>query len=99
MSRLFEAHLLRQAFETMAAVRDADASEIRDALDALVRDQPRLANEVVSIGIPILTGRVDSLGRRTRRSLRALTRRGSETGRPFCRIVTTRLRRRSADGE
>jgi NAD(P)-dependent dehydrogenase (short-subunit alcohol dehydrogenase family)/NTP pyrophosphatase (non-canonical NTP hydrolase) len=54
---LFEAHLLRQAFETMAAVRNAEAAEVRDALDALVRDQPRLANEVVSIGIPILTDR------------------------------------------
>ena len=52
---LFEAHLLRQAFETMSAVRAAEAEEIRDALNSLVRDKPRLANEVVSIGIPILT--------------------------------------------
>ncbi len=52
---LFEAHLLRQTFETMAEVREAEAEEIRDALNSLVRDEPRLANEVVSIGIPILT--------------------------------------------
>ena len=52
---LFEAHLLREAFGTMSAVRRATATEIRDALNNLVRDRPRLANEVVSIGIPILT--------------------------------------------
>ena len=52
---LFEAHLLREAFGTMAAVRDATPEEIRDELNQLVRENPAMANEVVSIGIPILT--------------------------------------------
>ena len=53
---LFEAHLLREAFGTMSAVRHAEATEIRDTLNRFVLENPRLANEVVSIGIPILTG-------------------------------------------
>lgn len=52
---LFEAHLLREAFGTMSAVRQAEVSEVRDELNRLVRENARLANEVVSIGIPILT--------------------------------------------
>jgi NAD(P)-dependent dehydrogenase (short-subunit alcohol dehydrogenase family) len=51
---LFEAHLLREAFHTMAAVRSASVEEISDALDKLVREDTRLANEIASIGIPIL---------------------------------------------
>jgi NAD(P)-dependent dehydrogenase (short-subunit alcohol dehydrogenase family) len=51
---LFEAHLMREAFHTMAAVRQASVEEISDALDNLVRNDSRLANEVASIGIPIL---------------------------------------------
>ena len=51
---LFEAHLLREAFETMGGVRENSAEEIAAALDRLVRENPRLANEVVSVGIPIL---------------------------------------------
>jgi NAD(P)-dependent dehydrogenase (short-subunit alcohol dehydrogenase family) len=51
---LFEAHLIREAFHTMAAVRSASVEEISDALDRLVREDSRLANEVASIGIPIL---------------------------------------------
>lgn len=51
---LFEAHLLREAFSTMAAVRESDAEEVARVLNELVREQPRLANEVISVGIPIL---------------------------------------------
>ncbi|HKH48199.1 MAG TPA: short-chain dehydrogenase [Thermoanaerobaculia bacterium] len=51
---LFEAHLLRLAFGTMTAVREAAPDEVRDRLDRLVRDQPDVANQVVSIGVPIL---------------------------------------------
>ena len=50
---LFEAHLLREAFVTMTAVREATGEEVAKALDTLVRDNPRIANEVVSVGIPI----------------------------------------------
>jgi hypothetical protein len=51
---LFEAHLLRRAFGTMAAVREAAPEEVRDGLDRFVRNQPDEANRVVSIGVPIL---------------------------------------------
>lgn len=51
---LFEAHLLRRAFDSMDAVLAATPEEIRDGLDRLVREQPEVANDVVSIGIPIL---------------------------------------------
>ena len=51
---LFEAHLLREAFGTMTAVRDSSAEQVAEALNCLVRERPRLANEVVSVGIPIL---------------------------------------------
>jgi nucleoside-diphosphate-sugar epimerase len=51
---LFEAHLLRLAFGTMAEAREASAEEVRDKLDALVRQQPEVANRIVAVGIPIL---------------------------------------------
>ena len=51
---LFEAHLLREAFGTMAAVRKAGAEQITERLNSLVRDEPRLANEIAAIGIPLL---------------------------------------------
>jgi len=51
---LFEAHLLRRAFGTMAAVLEATPEAVRDGLDRLVRSQPDEANRVVSIGVPIL---------------------------------------------
>ena len=51
---LFEAHLLREAFGTMTAVRNASAQEISAKLNALVREDKRIASEVVSVGIPIL---------------------------------------------
>jgi hypothetical protein len=51
---LFEAHLLRQAFGTMEAVNEATPEEVRDRLNALVREQPEVANEVAAVGIPLL---------------------------------------------
>ncbi len=51
---LFEAHLLRRAFDGMQAVVDATDEEVRDRLDRLVRDHPAVANDVVAIGVPIL---------------------------------------------
>ena len=51
---LFEAHLLREAFGTMTAVRESTPEEITEDLNRLVVDNPRIANEIVSVGIPIL---------------------------------------------
>lgn len=51
---LFEAHLLREAFGTMTAVREATPEEVAAKIEKMLRDEPRLANEVVSVGIPIL---------------------------------------------
>jgi hypothetical protein len=51
---LFEAHLLRLAFPNMKAVWESTPEAVRDALDRLVRADPEVANEVVSVGIPIL---------------------------------------------
>jgi hypothetical protein len=51
---LFEAHLLRLAFPNMEAVRASTPEAVRDALDRLVRQSPEVANQVVSVGIPIL---------------------------------------------
>ena len=51
---LFEAHLLREAFGTMTAVRESTPAEVAAALDKLVREKRQIANEVAAIGIPIL---------------------------------------------
>lgn len=51
---LFEAHLLRLAFPNMDAVRRSTPEQVRDALDRLVRENPEVANRVVSVGVPIL---------------------------------------------
>ncbi len=51
---LFEAHLLREAFGTMTAVRESTPEEVATTLDRLVRERPRLAAEAVGVGIPIL---------------------------------------------
>ncbi len=51
---LFEAHLLREAFGTMEAIRDSGEEEVAAGLDRLVRERPRIADEIVSVGIPIL---------------------------------------------
>jgi len=51
---LFEAHLLRRAFKSMEAVRTSTPEQVCDTLDRLVREEPEVANQVVSVGIPIL---------------------------------------------
>lgn len=51
---LFEAHLLRLAFGSVRAVRQASLAEVVDRLDRLVRVEPEVASEVVSVGVPIL---------------------------------------------
>jgi hypothetical protein len=51
---LFEAHLLRLVFPNMKAVWESTPEAVRDALDRLVRENPEEANQVVSVGIPIL---------------------------------------------
>jgi hypothetical protein len=51
---LFEAHLLREAFGTMTAVRESTPEKISEALNNLVVEKPMIANEIVSVGIPIL---------------------------------------------
>lgn len=51
---LFEAHLLRQAFDTMRAVADASPEQVRDALDRLVRGEPRVANDIAAVGVPLV---------------------------------------------
>ena len=51
---LFEAHLLREAFGTMTAVRQSTPAEVSATLDKLIRENQRIANEVVAVGIPIL---------------------------------------------
>lgn len=51
---LFEAHLLREAFGSMTEVRQSRVEEIVERLDRLVRERPRVANEVAAVGVPIL---------------------------------------------
>jgi hypothetical protein len=51
---LFEAHLLREAFVTMTAVRDATPDEVADRLVALLEETPRLASEILAVGLPVL---------------------------------------------
>lgn len=51
---LFEAHLLRLAFPNMDAVRRSTPEQVCQALDRLVREDPEVANRVVSVGVPIL---------------------------------------------
>ena len=51
---LYEAHLLREAFGTMTAVRESTPAAVAEALDRLLREKPRLAAEALAVGIPIL---------------------------------------------
>ncbi len=51
---LFEAHLLRLAFPNLDAVRRSTPEQVCQALDRLVREDPEVANRVVSVGVPIL---------------------------------------------
>jgi hypothetical protein len=51
---LFEAHLLRRAFQTMGAVRESTPEQVCERLNRLVREEPEEANRIASIGMPIL---------------------------------------------
>ncbi|HEV2845154.1 MAG TPA: short-chain dehydrogenase [Thermoanaerobaculia bacterium] len=51
---LFEAHLLRLAYPNMDAVRQSTPEQVCQTLDRLVREDPEVANRVVSVGVPIL---------------------------------------------
>ena len=51
---LFEAHLLRLAFPNAAAVRESTPEAVCAALDRLVREQPDVASDVITVGLPIL---------------------------------------------
>ncbi len=52
---LFEAHLLREAFGSSSAVRESSGDEVSEKLEQLIRAQPRLASEILAIGLPIIT--------------------------------------------
>jgi hypothetical protein len=51
---LFEASLLREAYGTMQAARDAGPETVCERLNALVRERPELANEPAAVGLPVL---------------------------------------------
>ncbi len=51
---LFEGHLLKLAFKTMAGVRNATAAQMSENLEKVVLDNAKLRSEIISIGIPIL---------------------------------------------
>lgn len=51
---LFEAHLLREAFGTMTAVREASGEEVSARLVALLEEKPRLTSEILAVGLPVL---------------------------------------------
>jgi hypothetical protein len=51
---LYEAHLLREAFGTMTAVRESSPAEVAETLERLLRERPRLAAEALAVGLPIL---------------------------------------------
>ena len=51
---LFEAHLLREAFVTMTAVREATPDEVAERLVHLLEEKPRLASEILAVGLPVL---------------------------------------------
>lgn len=51
---LYEAHLLREVFKTLREVAAAAPEEVRDRLDALVRERPEVANEAAAVGVPVL---------------------------------------------
>ncbi len=51
---LFEAHLLRETFATLASVADCQPSEVSARLNAKVASEPELANEIAAVGVPVL---------------------------------------------
>ena len=50
---LFEAHFLRECFTTMSAVRGSTPEEVTERLNAFILERKELANEAVSVGVPI----------------------------------------------
>ncbi|PIE90349.1 MAG: short-chain dehydrogenase [Acidobacteria bacterium] len=51
---LFEAHLLRIAFGDMVTVRKQKAEHISEVLTRLIMEKEELANQMISVGFPIL---------------------------------------------
>lgn len=51
---LFEAHLLKLAYQTLAGVRAQNPEEMATRLEAEIMRNSRLRAEIISIGIPIL---------------------------------------------
>ena len=51
---LYEAHLLKLAYATLDAVREADPDVIAQTLFQFVQDDDTLRTQIISIGIPIL---------------------------------------------
>ncbi|MCZ6726841.1 MAG: short-chain dehydrogenase, partial [Acidobacteria bacterium] len=51
---LFEAHLLREAFGSMARVRQSSPEEVAQRLERLLGEEPHLANEIAAVGLPLL---------------------------------------------
>jgi len=51
---LYEASLLREAFDTTDRVCDSGPEAVCEAVNRLVRDRPELANEPAAVGIPVL---------------------------------------------
>ncbi|KAA3657033.1 MAG: short-chain dehydrogenase [Calditrichaeota bacterium] len=58
---LFEGHLLKLAFTTMADVRNASAKEMSAALENVIKENKKLRSEIISIGIPILLSDGESI--------------------------------------
>lgn len=51
---LFEAHLIRLAFESMIEVRSSPGKVVQERLVEIVLSRPQVANEFAAIGVPIL---------------------------------------------
>jgi hypothetical protein len=51
---LYEAHLLYQGLGTMKSVLRTPAEELAKKLEGIIRSEPRVRSEIISIGIPIL---------------------------------------------
>ncbi|KAA3616174.1 MAG: short-chain dehydrogenase [Calditrichaeota bacterium] len=51
---LFEGHLFKLAFKTMANVRNATVTEMSKKLEKIISEDKKLRSEIISIGIPIL---------------------------------------------
>ncbi len=51
---LFEAHFLREAYDSSQDLREATGEEVSAKITALLREKPKLASESLGVGIPIL---------------------------------------------